>query len=200
MARPGQRAFVQENLKAIQDHLTVKRAFRLSPDDLSGIASVYQMFFLHGPALRYALDGGRNMPNYADMQTATDLDGRSRAYLSTEEGYAFLRRFQEKNLLVPVVGDFAGPKALRSVAAYLSARGATVTAFYTSNVEQYLFRNAVAADFYRNVATLPVDERSLFVRSAAQRNVIDPIAALLKDFEEGRILSYNDVTSRGTIR
>ena len=48
-----------------------------------------------------------------------------------------------KNLIVPVVGNFAGPQALRAVGSFLRDRGATVTAFYLSNVEGYLARHAV---------------------------------------------------------
>ena len=42
----------------------------------------------------------------------------------------------------------------------------TVTAFYLSNVEQYLFREIGEADrFYGNVAALPTDSTSMFIRS-----------------------------------
>jgi len=65
---------------------------------------------------------------------------------------------------VPVVGDFAGPKALRAIGTWLKARGATVGAFYVSNVEQYLERNGVWPAFCANVATLPLDRSSIFIR------------------------------------
>jgi hypothetical protein len=69
---------------------------------------------------------------------------------------------------VPIVGDFAGPKALRAVAAFLKDRGATVTAFYVSNVEQYLQRNGVWPTFCANVASLPLDAASTFIRPDAR--------------------------------
>jgi hypothetical protein len=73
---------------------------------------------------------------------------------------------QLKNLIVPVVGDFGGPSAIRSVGKWLSDRQMTVTAFYVSNVEQYLFRDAGASErFYGNVTALPVDTTSRFIRS-----------------------------------
>ena len=71
---------------------------------------------------------------------------------------------QSKNLIVPIVGDFAGPKALRAVGAYLKERGVTVTAFYVSNVEQYLQRNGVWRAFCANVASMPLDAASTFIR------------------------------------
>ena len=69
-------------------------------------------------------------------------------------------------MVIPVVGDFAGPTAMRAVGDYLRRRGAVVTAFYTSNVEQYLF-GGFGADrrFYRNVETLPIDSTSSFIRA-----------------------------------
>src|SRR5262249_17191134 len=40
------------------------------------------------------------------------------------------------------------------------------TAFYCSNVEQYLFTGlGLEQNFYRNVATLPIDSTSTFIRS-----------------------------------
>ena len=65
---------------------------------------------------------------------------------------------------VPIVGDFAGPKALRATGAYLRERGATVSAFYVSNVEMYLERSGVWPAFCANVATLPLDAASIFIR------------------------------------
>jgi hypothetical protein len=140
------------------------------------------------------------MPSYAEMLTATDLEGQPSSYLAAEQGYQWLRSFQQRNLVVPIVGDFAGPRALGAVADYLSGHGAIVTAFYTSNVEQYLFRNAVASRFYTNAMALPIDDRSVFIRSAAQRNALDPIAAFFADVRAGHILTYQDVTIRGTVR
>ena len=72
---------------------------------------------------------------------------------------------EQRNLIVPLVGDFAGPKALRSVARYLDLHHATVSVFYTSNVEQYLFRGDLWQRFYSNVGALPIDARSTFVRA-----------------------------------
>ena len=44
-----------------------------------------------------------------------DWDGVARGYLANESNFLFIKGLQEKNLIVPVVGDFAGPKALRAV-------------------------------------------------------------------------------------
>jgi hypothetical protein len=64
---------------------------------------------------------------------------------------------------VPLVGDFSGPGVIRNVARYLKEREATVTAFYVSNVERYL-AGPQWQSFYSNVATLPLDPSSVFIR------------------------------------
>jgi hypothetical protein len=196
-------ALYKDNLKAIVDQLTKVHGFDLANEDLLQLEAIFGMFFQYGPGLTYASSqgrGGRNMPTYADLQMAMDLDGNPRAFLATEDNYGVLRSLEQKNLIVPVVGDFAGPKALRAIGRYIFDQGATVTAYYTSNVEQYLFQNGVWQAFYTNVATLPLDDRSTFIRSARGQNVLDPIQLLLKDVTEGKIQTYASITSRGSVR
>ena len=121
--------------------MTAYRGLPLTADDLRGIEGVYNAFYVYGPLIQYRttlMYGGWNMPSYAELMTATDADGEARGYLASEERYAFVREFHSKNLLIPIVGNFAGPKAIRAVANYLKTRRATVSAFYVSNVEQYL--------------------------------------------------------------
>jgi hypothetical protein len=161
-------ALYKQNLAAIKERLTASRGLPLPPDDLRGIETVYHAFYTYGPLIQYRttlMYGGWNMPTYAEMMTATDEDGKPRGYLASEEHYAVVRGLHAKNLLIPIVGNFAGPKAIRAVANYLKTRGATVSAFYVSNVEQYLWRDASWAAFCANVATLPLDERSTFIRA-----------------------------------
>ena len=210
---PSSEALYRENLRTIEDHLTRKHGFALSDEDLKGIEYVYTQFFTFGPSITYQSSsrgnspipagsrsyfGRANMPSYADLQAATDADGRNHSYLANEENFRFLKTFESRNLLVPVVGDFAGSKALRSVGQYLSDHGATVTAFYVSNVEQYLFQNGVWQAFYRNIAALPLDESSVFIRSISGTEVLDPIRALLRDHADGRLQSYVDLRYRGS--
>jgi hypothetical protein len=190
----------RETLHAIQQHLTKTRRFKLSEDDLRGIEYVHGMFSQFGPGLTYSTStgrGGRNMPTWGELQSLVDRTGEARAYVGTEANFRAIKSFQEKNLLVPIVGDFAGPKALRAVGKYLADRGATVTVFYTSNVEQYLFQNGVWQAFYANVGAMPIDEESRFLRSARQQNVLDPIAPFLADVKAGLVQMYPDVTRRG---
>jgi len=205
-------------------HLTRTRGFRLLPEDMSGIEDIYDQFVRFGPSITYTSGpanrfgrpgfgrgrGRSNFPSYADLMRQHDGTGVQRSYLSTAERFQAMKSMEERNLIVPVVGDFAGPKALRAVGRYIRDHEATVGAFYTSNVEQYLFRNGVWRQFYANLAALPVDESTVIIRSVSPRdgflgvpqgpdgraNVLDPVAALVRDFTSGKIRSYYDVTSR----
>jgi len=100
---------------------------------------------------------------------------------------------------VPVSGDFAGPKAIRAIGAYLSARGGTVSAFYLSNVEQYLFQDRKDRAFYDNVATLPTTDKSVFIRPYSMRVRVSgnshPLCTIddfLGGVRAGRVSSNND--------
>jgi hypothetical protein len=96
---------------------------------------------------------------------ATDINGRTRGYLTSEDAFAYVKDLESRNLLVPVVGNFAGPRALRAVGAYLKQQKSTVSVFYLSNVEQYLRLQRSWNTFCANVAALPLDEGSTFVRA-----------------------------------
>ena len=54
------------------------------------------------------------MVDYADLMSQTDGAGVGRSFLATEETFKMMKDLEEQNLLVPVVGNFGGPKALRS--------------------------------------------------------------------------------------
>jgi hypothetical protein len=111
------------------------------------------------------------------MESADAQSGKERSFLATEESFALVKAMESRNLIVPVVGDFAGPKALRAIGAWIQAHGATVSVFYVSNVEQYLQQNGVWPAFCANVANLPIDRASIFIRPSRGGSSFAPIAA-----------------------
>lgn len=170
-APPSDSAF-QANREAIIAALTGEHGFALSRDDIATIEYLYEAFYDAGPNINYGYrpSAPRSLrsayPTFGMLQEAVNADSVPMAFLATEDRYRVVRDLHRRNLIVPVVGDFAGPSAIRSVGEYLRERGLTVTAFYLSNVEQYLFRGRGVADrFYGNVATLPLDSTSTFIRS-----------------------------------
>jgi hypothetical protein len=169
-----------ENMSSIRNQLFTKHGFALTEDDLRGIEYVYRAFLMFGPGIRYSpvgLVGGTIQPTYAALMAATDEAGQARGFLATEEAFAFVKDLQSRNLIVPVIGDFAGAKAIRTVGAYLKQKGALVSAFYLSNVEEYLRRDGVWLDFCANVSELPRDGTSTFIRSvrSSSGNPAEPL-------------------------
>ena len=156
------------NLKGILDLLTTAHGFALTADDRTNIEHAYRAFHQFGPAINYtsSINGqGWRFTSYAALMGSEDSQsGEERSFLANEESFALLKAMERKNLIVPVVGDFAGPKALRAIGTWLRAHGATVSAFYVSNVEQYLQQNGRWPAFCANVAALPLDRESVFIR------------------------------------
>jgi hypothetical protein len=161
----------KRNVQAIKDHLTKSpHHLPLGPEDLDGIELVYWYFYWYGLPINYnsSTNGGGfrgNMANYASLMVAADSAGVNRSYLATDAGFRFLKDLESRNLLVPVVGNFGGPRALRAVGQYVRDHGAVVSAFYLSNVEQYLRQDGLLGTFCANVASMPLDETSTFIRS-----------------------------------
>jgi len=165
-------ALYSANLKALIDHLTKTHKLPLDNDDVRGISNVYYQFYYHGPKINYSSSSTSNpnantsMPTYGDLIMAADGQGIFRGYLASEATFKVMKDLESRNLVIPTVGDFAGPKALRAIGAWVRDHGATITAFYLSNVEQYLQRNGVWLTFCANVASMPLTAESTFIRSA----------------------------------
>ena len=201
-----------KNLAAITEWLTKRHGFGLTTNDLQALDYVYRAFATAGPDITYGFPsgGGRGFgrwPSYAQLMLESDGQGNNRSYLASEENFRFLKDLQTKNLLVPLVGNFSGEKTVRAVGRYLKERNATVTAFYTSNVEQYLFQQGDDWQrFYGNVAMLPLDSTSTFIRSLSNGNgfragspnsrsvqLLSSIQETLKAVQDGRVLTYYDM-------
>jgi hypothetical protein len=159
-------ALFKSNLAAIKKSYAGKDALALSATDLAGIEEIFSTFYARGLAIHYEIRPGSMgaFPSYADVMMATD-GTTPRSYLASEEAFALVKDLQTRNLVVPVVGNFAGPKAMRAIGAYLKSHGGVVSSFYVSNVEQYLGLEDQLDEFCGNVATLPLDESSLYIRS-----------------------------------
>jgi hypothetical protein len=134
----------------------------------------------------------------------TESDGVSRNwnFLATDEQFRLIQRFQKDNLIVPLVGDFAGPKTIRAVAQYVREHGGTVRTFYASNVEQYLFRDKENwKHFYDNVAFLPANSTSTFIRyvldargyGRPRPTLLSSIWSTMDAYRGGRLHDYYDL-------
>jgi hypothetical protein len=195
-------ALAAKNYARIVEQLTKRHRFTFTKDEADQLKSVYEAFYLYGPRITTRGDqtgwGGRNSPTFADLTAwVADANGKPQSFLTTEENYEYVKQLHERNLIVPVSGDFAGPKAIRAIGTYLKQRGGVISAFYVSNVEQYLFQDEKQNAFFDNVATLPVTENSVFIRPYALRRAIVgdalcPIGANVAAAQAGRVPTNND--------
>jgi hypothetical protein len=203
----------EKTMNEITDHLRGVHGFPLTDEDLASIEYVHGAFYEMGIDLTYSAGGrygrgrSRRMPSYAWLMAEADSQGVQRGFLATEANFRALQDVQRRNAIVPLVGDFAGPKALRAVGRWLKERGGTVSIYYLSNVEQYLFQNDDAwRRFYENVEALPTNSTSTFIRSIANQSGrwvpaqplqiqqrSQPISELLDAYRDGRIHTYRDV-------
>lgn len=144
----------------------------LTEVDRSTLRRFHDEFVSAGLNLRYTSLGRPSRPGYPsqrDLYAATDLDGQQVSYLSSEERFRVVRDLERQSRVVPVVGDLSGPIAMKAIARYLKETGRTVTAFYVSNVEMYLFRQGSFPRYAENVRALPSTPASVIVRSSFGR-------------------------------
>jgi hypothetical protein len=89
-----------------------------------GLGLVFEMHEKNG--LRY--------PTLRSLLTQKGPDGDG-GFLASEIAFRFVQRMEREDRIVPVVGDFAGTRALRAIGADLRRRRLVVSTFYVSNVE-----------------------------------------------------------------
>lgn len=203
-----------ENLASIRKMIEDEFKFKLSESDVTSLDYIYKNFRTEGLEISYRIDGyrGNYFPTLRDIIAETDLSGKQGNFLANKSDYEFVRDLHRKNMIIPVVGDFGGKKALAAVGEYLRKNNFTLTAFYTSNVEQYLFDGGLFTAFVDNIKKLPINDKSLFIRAAAGRyphparlpghrltTILQQVNVFLKDFTEGKYPTYNDLVTTNYI-
>lgn len=192
-------------LLAVRAHLTQQHGFPLDAADLASLEHVVAAFHAAGPELRYDAAAGERAPTFAELMTASDGLGMQRSFLASAESFQAIVFLHRHNAIVPVVGDFAGPSALRAIGRLLASHGALVDTFYLSNVELFLFRSDAWQRFYATLGELPLDGRSTAIRAVSGRGLavrgehdepgiwLRSLDELRRAFAAGRIAGYFDV-------
>ncbi len=175
------------------------------------IEYVYRTLHEEGLDLRFSSIGRNNASNYPTFESLllqTDRSGQLQGYLSTEELFQWMKRFEAENRLIPIVGDFAGSKAFKAVGKFLQKNGLKVSTFYTSNVEYYLFENGEWRPYVSNVRALPSTDDAVFIRAYfanaggihpqsvpghRSTTLVHSMREFLRDESAGRMRSYWDV-------
>lgn len=167
----------------VRERLLTAHALPLSQSDLEWIDRVLKAFYTDGPGIQFwgarAVDAVR--PSYRQLMTGRDTTGQARSFLSSDEAFRFVKDMETRNLIVPVVGDFGGPGAIRRVGDYARAHHESIRAFYGSNVGVYLTSQQTSA-FCSSLATLPAASGAWFIESDSVR----PLTAKLRACAPGK--------------
>jgi hypothetical protein len=210
----GARPMAGAGLTALHAKLTARlKSFGvpLSADDLTTIDGFHRRFIAAGLSLQFNTTGRApqyDYPTYRDLLVEVDRQGVRQNFLAREEDFQFVKDLQARNAVLPIVGDLGGRTALAAVARFLASRGRQVAAFYTSNVEFYLFREGGFGQFMANLAQLPHAPDSVIVRSVFpggggsphqapgynSASLTQSIQALLDGYAAGRFRQYWELT------
>jgi hypothetical protein len=184
----------------------------LTAADWNTIHAFHQEFIARGLSLVFQVrgQGVRDYyPSLRELLRETDRTGRQACFLAADASYEVVRSLETRDLVIPVVGDVSGPKAMRGIAAEMKTRRLTLSGFYISNVEFYLFRAGTFPDYVENLKLFPRDARSLMIRSVFpggfpgripssvpgyySTSLVQPVSTMLADLAAGKYRSYADM-------
>jgi len=185
----------------------------LSAEDFETIDRFHRRFITHGLDLRFNSLGRppqSSYPTYRDLLLETDAAGHQAGYLAAEAAFQFVKSLQERDLVIPVVGDLAGPTALAAIGRMLAANRQSVSALYVSNVEFYLYAQGRVARFVLNLEQLPRVPQSVVIRSVFDRyrahartrdgstSRMQSLTDMLRGHAEGRYRSYGQLAAEAS--
>jgi len=191
-------------LRSRVDEALTRIGVPLSHGDLSTIDRFHRRFIDGGVGLRFQSTGRppqSHYPTYRELLLATDALGERSNYLASEESFQFIRTLQQRDLVIPVVGDLSGPRALSAIGALLGQRGQRLSAFYASNVEFYLFSDERFDPFVANLGRIPRANHGVIIRSVFGRYArgggssshLQSVNELVDGFGKGRFRYYGEL-------
>jgi hypothetical protein len=169
--------FTRWSTIVIQDALATGIA--LTADDLATLQRFHLEFHQLGLNIRYSSKNRPTRlayPTLGQLILERDRTGALGSYLATEERWRVVQDMHKRDRILFVTGDLAGPHALRAIGTYITQLGLRVTAFYTSNVEQYLFQYGSFERFAANTVLLPFADNGVIIRSFFNRGGGHPAA------------------------
>jgi hypothetical protein len=179
---PAEASLAETRLNDILTRLKTGHRFTLSRVDENRIRAIYMTFVREG-VLNFS--SSFMSPGYAGLMVTSDRNGKNWSFLATRENFDRVRGMHQRNLIVPLVGDFGGTKALRMAGQYLRDHGAVLNVFYLSNVEDYI--SAVWTQYVNNIASFPMDNSSVLVRwHVGQTNSVASMSSFVNQQRRGR--------------
>jgi len=213
---PSEESFAA-NLQAVFQHIEGPLQFPLQTQDRTDIRGISRAFFEEQVEIRFRSfrrPWAVYHPTLRQLLTAESPTKRFGNFLDSAEDYRFVRDLSRDQRIVPVVGDFAGPQALRAIGRWVKEQGLTVSVFYTSNVEFYLLRNDAYERFVANVRELPTKSDSVLIRACfdygrshpaelpghRSATLLQRLPRFLELYQAGSYTSYWDVCTLDYLR
>lgn len=205
-------AYVNQIQSQLRNHID-SFGLDLVEEEYRTIAHIHERFIQAGPGLQFNSHYRSPRPYYPtfrQLMLETDRAGQQATYLAKEAAFKFVKTMQHRDLIIPVVGDLSGNKALSKIGEYLTANSMEISAFYTSNIEYYLMQDGRFNHFADNVASLPRSTNGVLVRSYFHRfrqshpatvagyastQLLQSFSGFLEEYESNRIQSYWDLVS-----
>jgi hypothetical protein len=190
------------------DATLARSGVSLTRADLSTIHRFHDRFIAAGLSLKFESHGRgprSYYPTYGELLLEGDRDGHHWNYLAADDDYQFVRGLEQRDLVIPVVGNLSGASALVKIGELLEQRGEKLSAFYTSNVEFYLFGDGTFPRYFENLRRLPHTRNSVIIRSMFDgyafsagpgyysESFTQPIDDLLERLRVGTIRGYRDL-------
>jgi len=211
---PADSAFVTSSQREIDARIG-RLGITLAPAEVETIHRIRGAFVVDSLSIRYSSLGRAPRPyhpTYRQLLLERDRTGHQANFLASEDAFQFVKDMEDKNQIIPVVGNVAGERAMLEIARYVSERGQQVSAFYLSNVEQYLMRDGSFTKFAQNFKQLPRNERSVIIRSFfgapfgsghplnvpghTSTSMLQTFDSFVKEYDAGTLRSYFDLVGR----
>ena len=192
-------------LRARVDETIAKSGVTLTREDRITIDRFHRRFIEAGTGLQFQSTGRppqSHYPTYRDLLLATTYSGEKPNYLATEESFLFVKSLEERDLILPVVGDLSGSRALAAVGEVLTRKKIRLSALYASNVEFYLFSDGRFDAFATNLARLPRADHAVIIRSVFGRygfprggsvSQLQNVGELVEGLAKGRFRYYDEL-------
>jgi hypothetical protein len=192
-------------LRTRTDEAIARIGVALTPQDRATIDRFHRRFIDAGSRLQFQSAGRppqSHYPEYRDLLLATTESGQKMNYLASEESYQFVKSLQARDLVIPVIGDLSGSRALAAIGELLARKKLRVSALYASNVEFYLYSDGRFEAFAANLGRLPRADHSVVIRSVFGRfgwprggsvSQVQDVGEILAGLAKGRYRYYEEL-------
>ena len=196
-------------LRTKTDDAVMRIGVPLSREDRATIDRFHHRFIEAGVGLQFQSAGRppqTHYPAYRDLLLAATPSGQKANYLASETSFQFVKDLEDRDLVIPVIGDLSGSRALAAIGELLARRKLRVSAVYASNVEFYLFSDGRFQSFAVNLGRLPRAEHSVVIRSVFGRfgwprggsvSQLHDVSDLLDGLAKGRFRYYDELINEG---